>query len=234
MCTPHPACSCVPGTKPNKSIAQLGWNEYLVWAASFCAWVPEPRVCPVLITVTPLPRCLPQLRWEWTKDIETISDFKHCSYQTLSPRFVSQLTSKACTLLAGSLTAVWHMQEICFSSTRLSKKKWGVVHTAVRIVCGPRGLRRTPGSSARLSRLQALRSRGEFGSVLSGILSCATSPDEKESFARGVYCTFLVARGRLGPGSCLLAFPLITAGWEPDLAWRDKRSLRWRSTMEQS
>lgn len=86
-CTPTlPVAVC---TVQNTTKAQLGWNEYLVWAASFCAWVPEPQVCPVLITVTPLPRCLPQLRWEWTIDIESISNYKHCSCRTPSPRLAS-------------------------------------------------------------------------------------------------------------------------------------------------
>lgn len=160
-CTPHPACCCVPDTKPNKSIAQLGRNEYLVRAASFCAWVPEPQVCPVLITVTPLPRCPPQFRWERTTDQEWISDFKHCSYKTFFPRFVSQLASKAVLSKWVALTAVWHTQGICFSSQQEEMQR--VLFPAWSELVAGRG--DSVAARAMLSRLRALGSREWLGGI---------------------------------------------------------------------
>lgn len=72
-----------------------------------------------------------------------------------------------------------------------------VVRTAVRIGWG-RGAPPRSGAAALGSAGSRRSGREELGSEHSGILSCATSPDEKKSFARGVYCTFLVARGGLG------------------------------------
>lgn len=125
-------------------------------------------------------------------DVESISDFKLCSYETLSPRFVSRLTGKACTVEVGSFDgSVTYAGDLFLCWARRNAE--GVVHIAVRTGCGPRA---------------AAQSELELGYRAGG--SPAAPPPNEKSFARGVCCTFLIARGRLGPGSCLLAFPLIT------------------------
>lgn len=78
------------------------------------------------------------------------------------------------------------------------------------ISCWLRGLHTMPGSSTKVSRLQALISHlpvGVLPHAAVGSSATATSQDEKDSFARWIYCTFLVTRGRLCPGSSLSCSP---------------------------
>lgn len=94
-CTSHPACCCVFDTKHlQQKHCSIRLKEHLVWSAPFYAWVPRSQSCPMLIALTLLPCCLPQLRWEWATDTRSLK-FGTLLLQNSLPRFVLQLTSKA-------------------------------------------------------------------------------------------------------------------------------------------